>query len=359
MKIQRIYFMLVVHMDSGLGNQMLDYAEYLAIQKSNPGKDCYLESIIYEIPNQPGMFSMWNGYELERIFSIKLPNIREYFDTQAWHRITRQVENSAFWNNNWNYSPAIVDALAAEGLSLNNYGQKNGAGSANSETDRIDFRQMLTRFFRTSLGYHIKRLLRWSLTPVLINKKTSQYKIFREYPDNSFVGHSFAFKYKGFGLELIDKEIRESFCFPIIDDERNQAICKLIQQTNSVAIHARRSDLLFLNGHCYKHGFFKRSVSFIKKKVTQPVFIFFTDENSIGWCEDNEAIFGLDFKTDIVRFVTWNKGPDSYRDMQLMALCKHNIFTESTFGFWGAYLNENPDKITCAPDCTILATHTF
>ncbi|MBR3606530.1 MAG: alpha-1,2-fucosyltransferase [Lachnospiraceae bacterium] len=132
-----------------------------------------------------------------------------------------------------------------------------------------------------------------------------------------------------------------------------------IRQTNSVSIHARRSDLLFLNGHCYEHGFFKRSVNYIKKNVKNPVFIFFTDENSVGWCEENKKIFGIDTKQDQVRFVTWNKGTDSYRDMQLMAECKHNIFTESSFGFWGAFLNQNPDKITCAPDISILSTHTF
>lgn len=58
----------------------------------------------------------------------------------------------------------------------------------------------------------------------------------------------------------------------------------------------------------------------------------------------------MDFKVDKVYFVDWNKGEESFRDMQLMAECKHNIFTQSSFGFWGAYLNTNPDKITCAPD---------
>ena len=134
---------------------------------------------------------------------------------------------------------------------------------------------------------------------------------------------------------------------------------ELIHDTNSVSIHARRGDLLFLNGHCYKFGFFKRAVRYIKKHVKDPVFIFFTDENSIGWCEENEKIFGLDFKKDRVEFVTWNKGEDSFRDMQLMVECKHNIFTESTFGFWGAFLNSNPDKITCAPDVTISSTNAF
>ena len=59
--------MRVVHMDSGLGNQMLDYAEYLAICSQNQDEKCYLENLIYELPFKDGMFSMWNGYELGRI----------------------------------------------------------------------------------------------------------------------------------------------------------------------------------------------------------------------------------------------------------------------------------------------------
>lgn len=351
--------MLVVHTDSGLGNQMLDYAEFLAIKKANPDKECYMENLIYELPHKEGMFSMWNGYELERIFNLKIPNIRERFDRESWKRVLGYVEKSQFWKENWNYSPCIVEAFAKEGLVLNNLGKKTGWIDSMPETSRKKIRYLLTCFFKTPPGYHAKRLMRLALEQKLVYQKNERYDVFRTYPDNSFVGHSFAFKYKGFGIEKVDQEIREVFKFPHITDGKNQKMLELIQSTNSVSIHARRSDLLFLNGHCYEHGFFKRSVRYIKKKVENPVFIFFTDENSVGWCEENEQIFGLDFSKDRVEFVTWNKGQESYRDMQLMAECKHNIFTESTFGFWGAYLNTNPEKITCAPDCTILATNTF
>lgn len=351
--------MLVVHMDSGLGNQMLDYVEYLAIQKSNPDRECYLENMIYEIPHREGMFSMWNGYELERVFGIHLPNIKEHFSKDEWQRILKSVEESRFWEEDWNYSPYIVEAMSKEGLKLNNMGEGSGHLDISIQERQSKFRKMLTKFFRTAPGYHIKRLLRLTLTGHLIAKNQKKYDVYRKYPDNSFVGHSLAFKLKGFEIEKLNGEIREAFRFPPFMDERNREMLSYIKSVNAVAIHARRSDLLFVNGYCYKYGFFKRSVKYIKKKVTNPVFVFFTDENSRGWCEENENIFGLDFKKDEVRFVTWNKGEESYRDMQLMAECKHNIFTESTFGFWGAYLNSNPDKITCAPDCTLLATNTF
>ncbi len=351
--------MLVVHMDSGLGNQMLDYVEYLAACRCNPGKECYLENMIYELPAKNGMFSMWNGYELENVFGIKVPNIREKFDEDAWKRILKSVEESHFWEEEWNYSPYIIEAFAKEGLYLDNFGQ--GAGYIDSSVwkRKSALRHMMASFFRTAPGYHVKRLLRLALMDRLIQKNQKRYDVYKEYPDNSFIGHSLAFKYKGFQIEQLDGKIRSAFRFPQITDEENKRMEDFVHSTNSVAIHARRSDLLFVNGYCYQYGYFKRAVHYIKRRVERPAFVFFTDENSVGWCEKNEEIFGLDFKKDQVRFVTWNRGGYSYRDMQLMAECKHNIFTESTFGFWGAYLNQNPDKITCAPDCTMLATNTF
>lgn len=351
--------MLIVHMDSGLGNQMLDYAEYLTIQKYNPTQKCYLENLIYELPAKPGMFSMWNGYELNRIFGIEVPNVKELFSEEQWERILKDVEASEFWNEDWNFSPYIIAALEKQGMSLHNFGKIPGKKLQKPRNLKECVSYYKSRFFQTSFGYHIKRISRIIFEEKIVGKMNSNYDIFRIYPEDSFVGHSFAFKYKGFGIEKMEKEIREFFKFPEITDEKNLKMLELLQNTNSVSIHARRSDLLFLNGHCYKHGFFKRAVKYIKKKVDNPVFVFFTDENSVGWCEENEKIFGLDFKKDRVEFVTWNKGEDSFRDMQLMAECKHNIFTESTFGFWGAFLNKNPDKITCAPDVTILATNTF
>ena len=351
--------MLVVHMDSGLGNQMLDYAEYLTIKKSNPEQKCYLENLIYELPEKPGMFSMWNGYELERIFGIKVPNVKELFDETQWNMIKKEVENSEFWNDDWNFSPYIVEALKKQGVALQNYGKIPGKKLRKPKTIKEKISYLKTLFFQTTMGYHMKRMGRKLLKKSIIDKMNSKCDLFRKYPEDSFVGHSLAFRYQGFGIEKMEKDIREAFRFPAITDEKNLKMLKLIQETNSVSIHARRSDLLFVNGHCYKYGFFRRAVKYIRKKVKDPVFVFFTDENSVGWCEENEKIFGLDFRKDRVEFVTWNKGEDSFRDMQLMVECKHNIFTESSFGFWGAYLNQNPNKITCAPDVTILATNTF
>lgn len=351
--------MIVVHMDSGLGNQMLDYAEFLAIQKTNPTQKCYLENLIYELPYKQGMISMWNGYELERIFGIKVPNLKELFSKDEWNDILNDVEKSKFWDDDWNFTPPILNALEKHGLSLNNFGKIPGKRMQSPQNTRERLNYFKYKFFQTFLGYNLKRMGKDILQKKIINDLKEKYNVFRIYPEDSFTGHTLALKYKHMGIELIEQDIREAFRFPPITDQRNIELLKKIQSTNSVSVHARRSDLLFVNEYCYKYGFFRRSIRYIKKKVKNPLFIFFTDENSIGWCEKNEKIFGLDFSKDQVLFVTWNKGNDSYRDMQLMAECKHNIFTESSFGFWGAYLNKNPNKITCSPDVAVISTNTF
>ena len=64
-------------------------------------------------------------------------------------------------------------------------------------------------------------------------------------------------------------------------------------------------------------------------------------------------------RRDSVKFVDWNSGESSWRDMQLITLCKHQVITRSSFGWWGAYLNTNPHKITCSPDPFTNTTHHF
>ena len=115
-----------MHMDSGLGNQMLDYAEYLAARIINPDGEMYIDTVLYDLPDdRPGMFSKWNGYELESVFGIKAPLLCDKLGKEAWDRIVSRVEESRFWESGWNYAPIITDAINAEGYQLVNMVQKS------------------------------------------------------------------------------------------------------------------------------------------------------------------------------------------------------------------------------------------
>lgn len=358
---ERYSSMRLAHIDSGLGNQMLDYAEYIAIAKSNPDAPLILEDLLYDLPDdRPGMFSKWNGYELEDIFHLQVPRLSKQLSPSQKETVLSYLEKSEFWKYGWDYAAPLCEGLHAIDFPIKNYNEGRAKTSAIGVNSNGSVpRQLLTDFFKTQPGYHLKRIIRHALSDRLIANENAKLDPFQKYPDNVLIGHSLAFCRKGFGIEKIDSDLRTAFRFSQPTDSQNLHAMEEISSVNAVSIHARRSDMLFVNGYCYRYGFFKRAVHYIQEHTTDPVFYFFTDEKSVGWCQQNPQVFGLDFSKDNIRFVNWNTGVNSYRDMQLMAACHHNIFTESSFGFWGAYLNEHPDKITCAPDPTWNATNDF
>lgn len=137
--------------------------------------------------------------------------------------------------------------------------------------------------------------------------------------------------------------IRQELEFPIIKDELNKKIEKEIRNSNSVSIHVRRGDYLKDKGlgGLVPLKYYQNAIEYIKSKIDNPCFFVFS--NDIEWCKQN-----LDLEN--CYYIDWNKGKESYRDMQLMSLCKHNIIPNSSFSWWGAWLNNNPDKIVIAPE---------
>lgn len=352
--------MKVIHIESGLGNQMLSYCEYLAMKKENPDDQIYIETIIYEIPEANDAICQWNGYELERIFNIKVPNIKELFTDEQWKSIISDVRESKFWERNWNYPVIFTDILRKYGLELKNI---RGDFESNGWSEMVEPREL-------SLKRRIKKRLERFLPYIYIRQYVQKWRegtILTDYSKNLFVkttediftGQRLEFKFKNSGIERIESEIMQSFQFPEIKDSRNAEALEYIKSHNSVAIHARRGDMLGYNYAFYVTGYFKRAVKYIRKHTKNPIFYIFCDPGSIEWSKENADVLGLDFKKDEIHFVDWNKSTESFRDMQLMAACKHQVITNSSFGWWGAWMNLSPNKITCSPNISINAKYTF
>lgn len=146
-------------------------------------------------------------------------------------------------------------------------------------------------------------------------------------------------------LPIRDK-ILEAFSFPKFNDNKNIELAELITNKRAVSCHVRRGDYLKdpLYGVCTSE-YYVKAIDEINKRVSPELYCVFSDD--IKWCKENLGeIIGKD--KEIV-FVDWNKGENSFRDMQLMSLCNHNIIANSSFSWWGAWLNNHEDKVVIAP----------
>jgi hypothetical protein len=129
-------------------------------------------------------------------------------------------------------------------------------------------------------------------------------------------------------------------------DNQNYSIAEKARSRNSVSLHVRRGDYFSNSVALQTHGlcsldYFSRAVEHIADRVEEPEFFVFSDDPE--WAIKN---IRLDFA---VNYIDINGKENGHKDMYLMRNCKHNIIANSSFSWWGAWLNKNNDKIVIAP----------
>lgn len=140
----------------------------------------------------------------------------------------------------------------------------------------------------------------------------------------------------------IQSVIKNEFLFSKDLSKKNMETLKLIEVSNSCSVHIRRGDYLKLSQYdnICTFDYYNKAFTIIEKSNDSILYVFFS--NDIAWCKNN-------FADKNAIFVDWNTTSNSYIDMYLMSKCKHNIIANSSFSWWGAYLNDNPKKIVIAP----------
>lgn len=158
------------------------------------------------------------------------------------------------------------------------------------------------------------------------------------------------FYYGGWHSEKYFTEIKENvlntFKFKSIENDiQLLELMAEIKNTNSVSIHIRRGD--FLNeinmktfGSVCTKDYFRTAMNKISHLVDNPHFFVFS--NDVKWVKEN-------FKSDSVTIVDFNKSKASWKDMFLISSCNHHINSNSTFSWWGSYLNMNVQKTVIVP----------
>jgi hypothetical protein len=120
----------------------------------------------------------------------------------------------------------------------------------------------------------------------------------------------------------------------------------ILRNTKSVSLHVRRGDYVQDAKTNQYHGtcnpqYYANALAHISSKIGDGIKVFvFSDD--IGWVKENMPI---------PYEKTYVSSPEikDYEEMHLMSLCKHNIIANSSFSWWGAWLNMNPSKVVIAP----------
>lgn len=147
-------------------------------------------------------------------------------------------------------------------------------------------------------------------------------------------------------FEKCKDSIVKAYSFKPFDTEENLEYEKLFKESNSVTIHIRRGD--YVGAENFKDictlAYYRNAIKEVKNIIEAPVFFVFSNDQR--WCQDN---LKDEFGNLKVYFVSNNRGKESYRDMQLMSLARCNILANSSFSWWGAYLNQRNDHWAFCP----------
>jgi hypothetical protein len=146
------------------------------------------------------------------------------------------------------------------------------------------------------------------------------------------------------------KDIRDivynAFTFRAPTDAKNLQLAEKISHCNAVSVHIRRGDYQGTSWEKSHHvirdtTYYKNALAYLGNKIENPQYFIFSD--NIQWAKDN-------LNLPDCTYIYHNKGKNSYLDMYLMSLCKHNIIANSTFSWWSAWLNRNKEKIVIMPE---------
>ncbi len=147
-------------------------------------------------------------------------------------------------------------------------------------------------------------------------------------------------------FKQIESVIRRDFTFREALAERNLELASEVAQTQSVSLHVRRGDYVSdaktgqVMDVCSLE-YYRKAICYVAEHIVKPVFYVFSDD--ITWVKENLSV------SYPCVYVEHNRQKESYRDMQLMSLCRHNVIANSSFSWWGAWLNAHSEKLVVAP----------
>lgn len=276
--------MKIVNIIGGLGNQMFQYAFALALKKANADERVYIDTSHYNylFIKKYKTSNLHNGFELYRLFpNVCIPR------ASAWNliRLTYYVPN-----------------------------------------------YMLSRMVRKIMPRRKSEYV----API-DESQTFRHELINYKGDMYYEGYWQAASY----FANCKEEVMEAFAHPQ-PNPYNKELIKEISESQSVGIHIRRGNYLLLqrySGIC-EIDYYRKAIERIME--IRKEYHFFIFSNDMKWCDENivPLLNGMN-----VTLVTGNAGTDSCWDMFLMTYCHDLIIANSSFSWWGAFLNKSVNRV--------------
>ena len=168
-------------------------------------------------------------------------------------------------------------------------------------------------------------------------------KKFLNYPKNTYLdGFWQSERY----FKTIESILLKEFTPKETLNSENENWLNKITASESVSIHVRRGDYISSKNAQEHHGnlnvdYYANALKIIKDTHKNSEVFLFSDD--LDWCKDNLKL------DNEIYYVDANQKNNFHLDMYLMSQCKHNIIANSSFSWWGAWLNEHQHKIVAAP----------
>ena len=126
-------------------------------------------------------------------------------------------------------------------------------------------------------------------------------------------------------------------------NKKNLHVKEKIEQCISISLHIRRGDYVSDTAHgtC--------DLSYYRKAVEYFINLYGKNLEIFAFSDDPEWVFkNLKLPMDI-QFIEHNSSKKNYEDLRLMSQCNHNIIANSSFSWWGAWLNKSPKRTIISP----------
>lgn len=286
--------MKIQYLNGGLANQVFQYIFVRYAQLSHPEEDAWFFDDSFFFVND-----VHNGYELEKVFGLRLNLLSRNFDAETWAQF---IENKR-------KGISVPQSFKNLGFDMKlitefeNYKEHNPFDGTVHHVPGNAFLPEITSLQDEFLYYH-----GYWLHP----------EWFYHYRD------------------IFLKELS----LPPLTDGKNRGYAEMILDSHSVAVHIRRGDYVQL-------GWASDTVCYLEKTreilARFPDASFFIFSDDIAWCKENREALGFTLPSHTT-YIEGNEKGTNHIDLHLMSLCNIMLIGRSAFGYLGMLLNRRLDE---------------